>query len=180
MPILSWAHSQYWSPAPSTYVPPPPGPSRGGYPGWQAGVVSMGPFGYLSAWAHAWLIWLRTWWRFFQRVSALSVPQRVVFLRTLRLLESPPYPYARQAVRTTATTLGFRDPQSWVAYSRAIKQDQSQAENWWRAVRARALLREAWAATQPGSTTTRLSNGDATLLTELAYQEYTVRPWRED
>lgn len=179
MPILSWAHSQYWSPAPSTFVPPPPGPGRPGYAGWQAGVVSMGPFGYLSAWWHAWSAWVRDWWRLCRRVAALPEPRRVVLLHVLSALEGPIYPYAKRAVRETATTIGFRDPYSWTAYSRDMKSNPAKAENIWRGVRARTLTQEGWAATAPGSTTTRLRNPDLTLITELAYQEYARFPWRE-
>lgn len=177
MPVLSWAHSQYWSPAPSTYVPEPPGPSKGGYSGWQGGVVSSGPFGYLSAWYAGWKTWAQGWYRLCVRINALPKPRRVVLLKTLQLLEAPVYDHARKAVRTTATTIGFRDPNSWVGYSRAVKSDQKKAENLWRAVRARELTQQSWAQTQPHSTVTKLRNPELTFMTELAYQEYAYRPW---
>lgn len=178
MPVLSWAHEQYWGEAGSTFVPPPPGPSRGGYAGWQAGVVSMGPFGYLSALWTAWKTWARQRWALIQRIDALPAGRRLVLLDTLQTLESPAYDHARRAVRQTAMTLGFNDPKMWVEYSRTIKGDTRRAENLYRHYRCVDLLQRSWAATDP-STRTTLSNPQKDLLAQLAYQEYARQPWRD-
>lgn len=177
MPVLSWAHSQYWGPAASTVVAAPPGPTKGGYPGWQGSVVSFGPLGLLSAWWGDWKAWVVSWVRLCRRIAALPQARRFVLLRTLQVLESPVYPHAKRAVRETATTIGFRNPEAWVSYSRAMKADPKKAENIWRSVRARELTQQHWAATQPGSTLTKMSNPHLALVAELAYQEYARAPW---
>lgn len=176
MPVQSWAHQQYWGEAGSTFVPPPPGPSRGGYAGWQAGVVSMGPFGYLAAWWSHWRLWARQRWALVQRIDALPNGKRLVLLDVLQTLESPVYDHAKSAVRLTATTLGFNEPKMWVEYSRAIKSDSRRAENLFRHYRCVDLLQRSWAATDP-STCTKLSNPQKDLLAQLAYQEYSRAPW---
>lgn len=172
-----WAHSLFWAATSSTVVAPPPGPSRGGYPGWQASVVLPSLVGAIGAWWDQWRDWLVGWYRLDQRIHRLPQARRDVLLQTLTVLESPVYTHARKAVRTTAVTVGFRDPQSWVSYSRDLKANPKQAENTWRHVRACRLLQESWAQTSPGSTLTRLSNPQQNLLIELAYQEYARRPW---
>jgi len=137
----------------------------------------MGPLGLLSAWWGGWKTWLASWLRLCRRIAALPDGRRIVLLHTLQVLESPIYPHAKRAVRETATTIGFRNPESWVAYSRAMKSDPKKAENIWRAVRARELTQGHWAATQPGSTLTKLSNPQLAFLAEVAYQEYARFPW---
>lgn len=177
MPVQSWGHSQYWGDSGSTFIPPPPGPSRGGYPGWQAAVVAPSAFGAIGAWWDDWTDWIAGWVRFMRRVHRLPDARRLVLLDVLQALESPIYDHARTAVRQTATTLGFNRPEVWVDYSRAIKGTPRRAENIYRHVRAVDLLQEAWCATQPGSTATRLTNPQKDLYTQLAYAEYARKPW---
>jgi len=179
MPVQSWGHEQYWGESGSTVVPEPPGPSRGGYPGWQAAVILPSLFGAIGAWWDAWWLWARDWWRFLRRAQALPAPRRTVLLDVLQALESPQYDHARKAVRMTAVTLDFNEPRMWVNYSRAIKTQPRRAENIYRHVRAVDLLQASWRETAPGSTTTTLGNPIKDLLTQLAYQEYSRHPWRD-
>ena len=71
MPVQSWGHGQYWEGTPSTVVVPPPGPSRGGYPGWQASVVAGSLFGPLAAWGSAKWAQARWWWALLKRIAKL-------------------------------------------------------------------------------------------------------------
>lgn len=98
------------------------------------------------------------------RILALDPERRAVLDRSLDALESPAYAVAQQAVRTTATTLGFNRPEAWKDYNREIKSDPGRMENVYRHLRACHLLRDA-----AGST---LTNPDQNLLVELAYHGF--------
>ena len=165
-----WAHRFYWAISDTAVAPVVV--SKGGYPGWQASVVTPSLFGAISAWWDVQYARIRWWIAFAPRIHRLNRERRAVLLRTLDLLESPAYPAARKAVRQTAVTLGFASPASWVEYSRALKASPGRAENLFRHVRATELTK-----TYLGST---LTNPTVHFVTELAYQAYALKPWTTD
>jgi hypothetical protein len=71
MPVQSFGHGQYWEGVPSTVVPDPPGPSKGGYPGWQASVVAGSLFGPLAAWWSTRWAQAQWWWALLKRIGKL-------------------------------------------------------------------------------------------------------------
>lgn len=164
MPVQSWGHTQYWG-VMSTVVPPPPTPvvSRGGYPGWQSGVVGS-LFGALHA--HLAALWTALQWylRLIRRVRALDGRQQGALAAAFHALESPAFPVALDAVQDTATTLGFNRPEAWKSYSHAIKASPKRAENVFRHIRACELTKAAVSST--------LSNPECNLLVELAYHAF--------
>lgn len=80
------------------------------------------------------------------------------------LTKHPAYPFALEAVKKTATTLGFNRPEAWQGLSRHMKSSPGRAENVFRHMNACQLTRET-----AGST---LTNPDCNLLVELAYHEW--------
>ena len=170
MPVQSWGHGQYWVDL-STFVPPPPPPvvSRGGYPGWQAGVVTPSLFGAIGAWWDGWTEWLVQWWRFDRRVAALPKPRRDVLLHTLDLLESPAYTTARLAVRKTATTPAFNRHESWKPDWQRLKTHKPTQERFFRYVHACHVTVDRLPST--------IRPDDLSLAVVLARQEYARVPW---
>lgn len=168
MPTIGSFHDQYWKDqTPSTFVPTPPGPSRGGYPGWQAGVIAPSLFGVIGAWIDGQMQRLRWALRLVRRVEALDREQRLVLDRVIVALESPAYPVARLAVRETATTLGFNRPEAWKPYSNELKASPGRAENTFRHLRACSVMRDR--LREQGSTVT---NPQMHLVVELGYQGF--------
>ena len=80
------------------------------------------------------------------------------------LMAHPAYPAAVEAVKKTATTIGFNRPEAWQGLSKQMKSSPGRAENTFRHLYACQLTRET-----AGST---LSNPDCNLLVELAYHEF--------
>lgn len=80
------------------------------------------------------------------------------------LTQHTAYPAALEAVKKTATTLGFNRPEAWHGLSRQMKSSPGRAENVFRHLNACQLTRET-----AGST---LTNPDCNLLVELAYHEW--------
>jgi hypothetical protein len=170
VPTVGLFHGFYWNL--SDTVVPPVVIGRGGYPLWQAAVITPSLFGVIGAWLdHLWAKW-QWWWAFYRRVDHLSIPQRAVLLDAVVLFESPAYPAAREAVRETAMTLGFSaaHPQAFLAYSRAIKSDPGRMENTFRHIRAMERTVELLGST--------LSNPVKNLVVEFAYWEYQQHPWK--
>ena len=168
MPTVGSFHDQYWKDTtPSTFVPPPPGPSVGGYAGWQAGVIVPSLFGVVGAWLDAQMGRLRWAFRLVRRVERLNAEQRAVLDTVIRSLESPAYPVARQAVRDTAQTLGFNRPEAWKPYSHELKASPGRAENTFRHLRACTLTRDR--LREQGST---MTNPEMHLVVELGYQGF--------
>lgn len=56
MPVLSWAHSQYWQIQPDA---PDPSPGFDFYPLWQTSVISGSMFGGLQP-VYEWIVWRAT------------------------------------------------------------------------------------------------------------------------
>lgn len=80
------------------------------------------------------------------------------------LTKHPAFPFALEAVKQTATTLGFNRPEAWQGLSRHMKASPGRAENTFRHMHACQLTRET-----AGST---LTNPDCNLLVELAYHAF--------
>lgn len=80
------------------------------------------------------------------------------------LIQHPAYPHAIEAVKKTATTLGFNRPEAWQGLSRHMKASPGRAENVFRHMEACRLMRETCGST--------LTNPDCNLLVELAYHEF--------
>ncbi len=172
MPVVGEFHSVYWSVS-DTAVPVPPGPSRGGYPGWQSGpnsiVIGVG-FGGIAPWfERAWaaLRWCLRWW---PRLYRLDAEQRRVMEHVVDALESPHYRVAQTAVRGTATTLRFNRPEAWIHLGRALKAAPGPAENTFRHLEACRRLQASIA--EIGST---LTNPQLHLTVELAYHGFAVK-----
>lgn len=175
MPILSWGHAQFWDGRPSTGVPPPSTEiSQGGYPLWQSSVITASLFGVIGAWWDGLRARLRWWWRFDCRIAKLDGERLAVVFRVLDLLESPLYPLAQEAVRGTATTLGFNHPEQWKSLGRALKDDAGRAQNTFRHLEACRRTRET--ARAAGST---IAHAHEQLLVELAYHDFALHPHRE-
>jgi hypothetical protein len=100
------------------------------------------------------------------RIRALDAERRAVLERSLTLLESTSFEHARQAVRQTATTLGFSRPEAWKDLSREVKASPGRTENMYRHLKAMHLFRD-----RDGSTHT---NPEQNLLTELAYSGFSL------
>lgn len=179
MPVIGEFHSQYWRHRANAVIPP--GPNAGGwaYPKVQqvASGISMGARMVLFGPP---LDWLRVYWYRLLRwllpatdhalltlgaqYTGFDAEQQAVLARVTRVLRSPGWAEARRAVRECATTPSFHEPSQWVEYSRAIRSNLGQAQNIHRhlkAVHAVRGLHDGPAA---------LSNPDAHLLVELAYQ----------
>jgi hypothetical protein len=100
------------------------------------------------------------------RIVALDPERTAVLTRSLDLLESPHYVVAQQAVRKTATTLGFDRPEAWKDLTRHMKEDLGRTQNVYRHLKAMRLLRDAANST--------FTNPEANFLTELAYQGFSA------
>lgn len=171
MPTIGSFHSFYWTDTtPSTVVVTPSAGIRGGYPAWQASVIAPSLFGVIGAWIEHQTQRLRWALRLVRRVERMTDEQQAVLERVIVSLESPAWPVARVAVRTTATTLGFNRPEAWITLSREMKASPGRAENTYRHLQTcthlRAMLREQ------GSTVT---NPQMHLVAELAYQGFAAK-----
>jgi hypothetical protein len=161
-----WSHGFYFVSL-STVVPPPIVSGKGGYPLWQASNSAVGSlFGGLQAlweWACRKVrIWLRL------QQQTVPVPAaKTPLSEAERLLNHPAYPYALEAVRRTAVTLGFNRPEAWQGLSRQMKASPGRAENTYRHLQACEWTRQ----TAPST----LTNPDCNLLVELAYHEFALK-----
>ena len=194
MPTVGPFHRFYWKARAN--VPPPPVTGRpGGYPPWQASVTTamaiwgvpldaLGPIWQQARWL--WSIARRLWhWRspetqdrletWIARLETFSPDQLAVLERVVTAMTGPHWDAAQLAVRTCATTPKFHAPEQWVVYSRELKANVGQAQNIFRHVKALSVLRPLGDGPAP------LSNPDAHLLIELAYQAFAAmgRPDRQ-
>jgi hypothetical protein len=87
--------------------------------------------------------------------------------RAQSLMNHPAYPFAQEAVRKTATTLGFNRPEAWQGLSRHMKASPGRAENVFRHMNACQIVRN----TAPST----LTNPDCNLLVELAYHDFAMK-----
>jgi hypothetical protein len=165
MPLVGEFHQKYWNLSDTNL--PPVHIGKGGYPVWQASVITPSLLGMIGAWIDSKIALYRWWKPLLRRIAALDREQRAVWLLTLDALEQPAYRAAQTAVRQTATTLGFNRPEAWTELSREVKSSPAKAENNYRhllAVRkVDTMLREQ------GST---LTNPELNLTTELAYHGF--------
>lgn len=168
MPTVGEFHRNYWGRRDSTGTRPVvTHGSGGGYPAWQASVIAPSLLGILGAKLDYWRELVRWWLALYRRIHRLDAERRAVLLLTLDRLEHPAYRYAQQAVRETATTLGFNRPEAWKPLSHAMKASPGHAENTFRHMRSYTVLKDALKA--DGST---MTNPQLHLTTELAYQGF--------
>lgn len=166
MPTLGWGHSAYWSDLSTVVTPPPPAvQSKGGYPGWQSGVILPSGLGMLSAWLSTWWDRLKWWRKLAPAIHSLPDHEKGLLLEVLRLLRHTEYPLALKSVKKTATTLGFNRPEAWIELGRLMKQSNGLAENTYRHMEACRLL-------QANLISSTLSRPETNLLIELAYHRY--------
>lgn len=165
MPTILTFHTQYWEFSDSNAAPLPV-PSKGGYPMWQAAVITPSLFGIVGAWIDARMALLRWHWSLARRVHRLSGESRAVLMRTVGTLESPAYAKAQAAVRTTATTIGFTTDAVGKSLKGYLTSSPGRAENTMRHLHAMRRLQET-----AGST---LTNHEQNWLTELAYVGFTL------
>ena len=102
------------------------------------------------------------------RLASCTTPQLTVLTKAVETVSSPDFHVALEAVRQTATTLGFNHPAAWKPYSHMLKESPGRAENVFRHERACTLTRAA--------VTRTLTNPEVNFLVELAYHGWTVSP----
>lgn len=169
MPVQSWGHSQYWTATDTSAAPVVPTSGQPGYPLWQGGVVVLPSlFGGIAAHAGIWWDRLKTAYRLANRLLGMSQEQQAVVWLCLETVDGQPYQVARMAVRRTATTLGFNRPEAWADLKAELKRDAGNCENTFRHLHTVNVLRQNLV----GST---LSNPQAHLLVELAYQGFALK-----
>src|SRR6185369_5411365 len=165
MPTIGLFHTNYWEFS-DTNFPHPSTTVGGGYPAWQAGVITPSLVGIIGAWIDARWALIKWHWALATRVHGLSKESRALVMRVLETVESPHYPAAQAAVRKTATTLGFMKEPNRSAVIKYMKQTEGRIENVYRHLHACRTLQET-----AGST---LANYQQNLYIELAYQGYTI------
>lgn len=170
MPTL-WAHEQYWVSQSTVVIPPSTVVGGvGSYSAWQRTVIMPSLFGAFQEWWERWAARLRWWRDVTLRIERLGPDRRALLTRTIEVLDSPGYPLAQQAVRQTATTLGFNRPEAQKPLWHMMKSSPGQAENVFRHLNVVELV-DAGIRAQ-GST---LSNPQKHFLAELAYQDFALR-----
>ena len=126
----------------------------------------------LWTWRDARHAYLETW---LDRLDTFDRGQRLVLERVVQAVTSGHWAEAQAAVRACAATPGFHRDEAWVDYGRLIKANRGQAQNVFRHLKAVSAIRPLADVEVP-----RLSNPEAHLLIELAYQEMAAlgRPGR--
>jgi len=165
MPLVGEFHQKYWNISDTNL--PPVHLGRGGYPIWQASVITPSLVGIVGAWLDTKLEQFRWWRALYRRIKVLDRERRAVLLIALETLEHPAYTSAQTAVRQTAVTLGFNRPEAWTELSRQVKGSPGRAENHYRHLLACRKVDTAVRA--QGST---LTNPELNLVTELAYHGF--------
>ena len=198
MPTVGSFHGQYWKARANGVVAAGPA-TNAVYPKWQNAVHrSVGlcmTFGWIPLDViRPWLSQLRWYWQLarrlwqwrsttnhalllawiarleeatpeqlelVERAFGVTGERKAVMQRVFAAMAMPEWEQARVGVRLCATSPKFHQPEQWLAYSRALKANAGQAQNVFRHVKVVHELRAA----HP-----ELSNPDAHLLTELAYQ----------
>lgn len=168
MPTIGIFHTKYWEFSDTNVAPVRI--TKGGYPAWQASVITPSLLGMIGAWLDTKLEQFRWWKKLFRRVQALDPERTAVLLYSLTMLEQPAYTAAQTAVRQTAVTLGFNRPESWKELSREVKDSPGRAENTFRHLLACRKVNVTMRA--QGST---LTNPVLNLVTELAYQGFALK-----
>lgn len=185
MPFGALAHNHYWR-FDDGVGPSPLGPGGAWmYPMWQTTVLLSSGFGSLqilwerASWAIRWtwrLLWIspqdRVWIdRHLPAMLELQDERRMVVAHSVCLMQSPAYPIARQAVRATATTIGFNKIKAWKSVGNQLKERADWAENSWRHLEA--MRRMDWECFQQNI---KLNNPQKNGIVELAYQGYALKP----
>lgn len=106
--------------------------------------------------------------------TALDAERVALLHRTCDVVMGQPYGWARHAVRTTATTLGFTESSIGLRYKHVLEANAGRRDNLLRHVRAVELLRAA--AEQGG---VQISFNEADFVIELAYQGFCTQDERE-
>ena len=182
MPVIGEFHSKFWRARANA-------PAAAGthttwmYPAWQSSVI----VGSFAVWAAVRPVWDQVRWLWRVAVSLwwcrqpacqaeleawIAQQQRggdrlLTRVQAVRAHEA--WPAAQAAVRDCAMTPKFHSADQWVAYSRAIKANTGQAQNVFRHLKVVQTLQAAYPT---------LSNPDAHLLAELAYQDMVAAPPR--
>lgn len=151
---------------------------------WGVPFEALGPIGAQLRWY--WTLARRLWrWRapenqdkletWIARLEEFDAEEVAILDRVLHAFAHPRWRDAQQAVRVCATTPKFHQPEQWVEYGRALKGNPGQAQNVFRHIRVVHVLRGLQDDAGP------LSNPDAHLLAELAYQGFAAlgRPGRK-
>ena len=185
MPTVGSFHRFFWKGRPNAVVPPGVGQTSM-YPQWQSTVTAMAvtfwpPFTVLRPyWQQVRWLWglvYRLWsWRdpqqhvrleqWVARVEVLTPLELQVLDRVVAVLRGPWWEEAQARVAVCAHTPKMEGHEQWLAYSRALKSNPGQAQNVYRHVR---VVHELHDASQHA-----LTNPEAHLLAELAYQAYAV------
>lgn len=180
MPTIGPFHRFYWKARANT--PPPAGTwAPWGYPRWQTAprsgvMLSLAIWGVSLDTIRPVLTQIRWVWRLVRVVWWIRDAERqAVLWRVIEQLASERWPHAQSAVRACAHTPKFHHADQWVEYGRALKANPGQAQNVFRHVKVVHALRGLQDDGGP------ISNPDAHLLAELAYQGYAAmgRPGRK-
>lgn len=166
MPLKAFQRN-YWLNSDTVVVPVKV--SRGGYPGWQITVIAS-LFGAIGDQIRAAVGKWRWIWSLVTRIRGLDLDRQLLVLRALDMVEHRTFDVAQSAVRQTATTRGFTQPEAWKGLSHALKRDRGQAENTFRHLNTVELLQNG--ARAAGST---LTNPELHFLSELAYQSFAIK-----
>lgn len=166
MPLQGEFHTFFWENSDTSVAPVRV--TRGGYPVWQASVITLGfGFGGLLPWWERLIDRLGWFWLVFRRTVRLDRERRLTVIKVIEALEHATYPTAQRSVRKTATTLGFNRPESWKELSRSLKSEPGQAENAFRHLEACRLVKV-------NQVTSTLTNPQLHLMVELAYQGFGI------
>ena len=164
MPVQSWAHAAYWRRKNNT--PALVGPSIASYPAWQSAVFVGSIVGACQYWFERLVFacrWARVAWGWAHPSKGLTTDQRRAIVQAARVVDSPAWALAQQAVAATAKADKMNERQEWMKIGEALRGQQALgvAENMWRHMHAYwALYHEP------------LTNPDRNLLIELAYHEF--------
>lgn len=167
MPVIGEFHQKFYANT-STVTTPVVTARRGMYPQWQASVITIGSiFGGLTPWLERIGAWVRAWMHLARMARDVRPEQFPVLEETCRLLSSPNFEAAQFAVRKTARTVGFNQPQQWKGLWQGLKSNPGQQENMFRHQQSLVTMREHLCST--------VTNPEGHFLVELAYQDFAKR-----
>lgn len=190
MPVIGSFHAKFWKARANAALPPGAAVSWI-YPQVQSVIIMstaiwclpldiLGPVWAQLRWF--WMLARRLWsWRhvaqqdalerWLGRIETMTPEQLAVCERVAVVVDGPFWELARAEVRACAMSPKFHQPEHWVSYSRIVKSNAGQAQNIWRHMRVVQAMQSSDAS---------LSNPEAHLLAELAYQGLAVmgRPGR--
>jgi len=187
VPVVGEFHGKFWRARANPVAEPAPAVQKWQYPLWQSSrsTVTFGmaiwgvPFDAIGSWGQR--LWrllrlLPCLWRWTRekdtletwvaRITQLTEEEYTVLDRVVSAMKHPAWPQARAAVQDCATTPSFHQQEQWLHFGQAIKANKGQAQNIYRHVKVVHALRGLQDAPGP------LTNPEAHLLAELAYQGY--------